>query len=65
MLVVKLLEGWSWSWSAKKVGRWGAGVAEPEVEGLLDGAVLKEEGEPASLLLSSSSSSDDMDSLAW
>lgn len=64
MLVLVLLEGWSGFWVAKKVERWGAGVAEPEVEGRLDGAVLKE-GEPASLASSSSSSSSERDCLAW
>jgi hypothetical protein len=60
-----LLEDWSWSWGGKKVWRCGgAGVAEPDVEGRLDGAVLKEVGEPTSLA-SSSSSSSDMDVLVW
>lgn len=58
-----LAEGWSWSWVAKKVDKWGAGVAEPEVDGRLDGAVLKE-GEPASLA-SSPSSSSEIEVLAW
>ena len=63
MLVLGLVlsEGWAW---LKKFERWGAGVAEPEVEGRLDGAVLKE-GEPASLASSSSSSSSERDCLAW